>query len=363
MADGVRDMSYFPWNWIPEEDLLVWVDLPYSVARKEAFLDVHLDVSAFQKRVEQWPSDGKDVNLDCRFLVHSSLCGSTLLAKTLDGLGGAWILREPWLLRQMADWRRGLAGSQHVYPAVQDVRVRMTQGLQFLQGYCGPYPMAIKPTNLANLLILDLLDIGFPGRILILTGTLREFLGMALKRADTLAKMPVLARNLIRQSPARSAQGLFANLGDWLTHEGNNDPLLCAGLVWLLHMTEFDGLRRAAISTHQVRTLLTNRLLSNPHESCMLAARQLGITAESGPIRERVEGPTWHTHAKHPEFQFSPDTRKVILSRIVHHHEDQVKRVERCVREWLLEIPGLYLPVEVNSDGTPVPVYELTELA
>lgn len=361
MGNLIRKTSYFPWKWIPQDDFLVWVDLPHPVARKVAFLDMNLNVSGLEQHVEPWPTDLRSLQSDCCFLTHSSLCGSTLLAKTLDGLGGGWVLREPWLLRQLADWRRGFIGEASYSPAPELVQARVTKVLRLLQNYCGSFPVTIKATNLANLLILEQLNAGFSSHILVLTGPLREFLGMVLKRGDTLAKMPVLARNLICRSPAQSEHGLVAELTDWLHHDGNADPLLCAGLVWLLHMIEFDGLRRAAVSASQVKTLLTSQLLSEPQESCIRSAEHLGIDAERDTIRAKVEGPTWHTHAKHPEFQFSPTARTIILERMVHNYGQQVERVERCVRMWLKALPDLYLPPELSLHNRVLPVNGLAE--
>lgn len=353
---GPRSINAFPWAWSSEQDTIHWVRLPCEMARAAGFLDYRLDLSSCAEFETHWPYAMEETSPEVAFLVHSSLCASTLLARTLDIPGCCWVLREPWILRQLADWRRGVQKSPAI-PTSADLsgsRVRRLLGL--LKNYVGPeQTLAIKPTNVANVLILDLLRSGWSSPILVLTSSLRDFLAMAMKRADTLQKMPTLAKNLILDRCDHTRNSAFADIFHWLYQHGNDDPEVCAGLVWLLHMMEFDDFRRMANSAGQIRSLLVADLLSSPYDNVLMAGRHLGLDVREATLRVRIDGPIWHQHSKHPEFRFTPETRARIIALVLQENAQVVTRVEAIIHRWLDQGAALYLPENlVSSDRVSV---------
>ena len=90
-----------------------------------------------------------------RFLFHMSFCGSTLLARILDRPTHAFVLREPNILVQLADWKAAQAREGR-----EDARFRPTVALALagLRARWRPdEPVLIKPSNWVNNLLAELL--------------------------------------------------------------------------------------------------------------------------------------------------------------------------------------------------------------
>lgn len=117
-------------------------------------------------------------------LFHTSFCCSTLLARALHRGPATTVLREPLVLRRLADARFAGIAIDRLLPPVTALLVRpWTPGGAVL----------IKPTHAALALGADLLALLPAARALVLTSTLEDFLLSNLKKtAETQAKVPAL---------------------------------------------------------------------------------------------------------------------------------------------------------------------------
>ena len=122
----------------------------------------------------------------CRFPVptyifHSAFCGSTLLAQILDKPGKSLSLKEPHVLAQIANLKRraNFAGRQAM--SNPDL-VQCLHAMVHVFKRRGDPHILIKPTNLANNLIPDLLASG--GKAIMLYSSLEDFLLSIVKRGE-----------------------------------------------------------------------------------------------------------------------------------------------------------------------------------
>ncbi len=161
------------------------------------------------------------------FIFHHAFVCSTLLARCLNGSDAFFSLKEPWILRRMADLKRARAGT------VSDPGWRTTFS-RYVSLLCrnfrtGRTPV-IKATNVANNLLEDVLELMPAQRVLYLYSDLESFLISTLKKSDdTRRKMPGLAQAFLND-------GDFARRFPRLCEPARWTLLQSCALVWLVSL-------------------------------------------------------------------------------------------------------------------------------
>jgi hypothetical protein len=233
------------------------------------------------------------------FIFHSSFCCSSLLARSLQIDGLTLVLREPWILRRLADIRRESIPTRQDWQTQSAALVDMALTL-LGKTWTESQSVLIKPTNIANNLATDMLAARADARGIVLYSDLETFLISNLKKSEeTRQKMPLLARLF-------DADTGFASMFDGLSLD-KLPPLQAAVAVWYAQMLAFRGLLTADTGKRLV-SLDSAELLARPEEVLYAAARHLKYPIGTQDISSIVAGPTWHTHAKDP---FSGYDRKL----------------------------------------------------
>ncbi len=89
-----------------------------------------------------------------RFVVHMSFCGSTLIARILDRPARAFVLREPNILVDLADWKAAQARAGRADPRFEPM---VALALASLRARWRPdEPVLVKPSNWVNNLLPEL---------------------------------------------------------------------------------------------------------------------------------------------------------------------------------------------------------------
>ncbi len=126
------------------------------------------------------------------FLFHTSFCCSTLLARALHLGPAATVLREPLVLRRLADARFAGTDIGALLPTVARLLARP---------WSPGGAVLIKPTHAALSLGQDLLGLLPAARGLVLSSTLEDFLLSNLKKtAETQARVPALVERAMAAS-------------------------------------------------------------------------------------------------------------------------------------------------------------------
>jgi hypothetical protein len=250
------------------------------------------------------------------FLLHSSFCCSSLLARSLQLDGRTLVLREPWALRRLSDFRRGLATRGQAWyphgPGYVDLVLRLL-GKSWLPSEA----VLIKPTNLANNLAADMLKLRPEARALLLHSDLPSFLVSNLKKPDeTKQKMPLLAR-LFDQDTG------YADRVGGVSIEGL-DYLRSVAVVWHAQMLAFRDLLSSDAGP-RLAHLDSAQLLEKPADTLEAAARFYGLWLPAGEARDIAAGPVWHTHAKDPFSAYDSVTRDAENRDIAARHGDAMR--------------------------------------
>lgn len=248
-------------------------DLAYL---EEKFLPAGADsVDLAVSEIDKCLADGADGAP--RFIFHSSMCGSTLLARVLDQPGTSMSLQEPIILNQLS--ARNSRG--------EDVGALVATVTRLLARPFAPGEMTVvKPGNTANNL-MPMIAARFPGsRALCLEASVEDLLRAVVKRG-------VLGRATYRRLYAFLARGGGLPTGFSPDDMWELTDLQVAALGWLIQHRDFaDVLVR---HPDQFRSLTLERLLNDRND--VLAA--LSEFFDAGWDAETVAAdPRFDRHSK-----------------------------------------------------------------
>lgn len=245
------------------------------------------------------------------WIFHVAHCGSTLLARALDG-PGSLVLREPVVLRQLAVEATG--GGRD---AGWQVRLRLAQRL-LGRRYAPEAPVIVKANVPVNFIIDDLMA-GRPGAPgLFLYYPLDTYL-LAILRSDNhrnwvMSVSAELRTELDRREPSGPVQ----------------TPAVAAARLWLAQIRAYeDGLRRYPNTV----SLDAATLFAQPRPVLQAASRLFGVPLDTAALNATLAGPLFTTYSKNPGIAFDND------SRIAREADQRARLADDIVlaNRWVLE--------------------------
>jgi len=205
------------------------------------------------------------------YLLHTSFCCSTLLARLLDFPGRSLALKEPLILRRLSDAAlHGTHDPELTAAAVQLLFRDIADGSALL----------VKPTHVALNIAGGLLACAPGAKALLITSTLEDFMISNIKKSeDTQRKVPELVERFMAASdlPAR------------LPPEAFDPPSLLAGvaLQWHAQRQLVDDLINSP-DGKSVRVIQENALLQEPDATLRAALDWLGWRVPDDEIDAQI---------------------------------------------------------------------------
>lgn len=247
-----------------------------------------------------------------RFIFHSSMAGSTLLARVLDQPGSSMSLAEPIILNQLsARFSRG----EEIGPLLDLVVALLSRPF-------GPRELVvIKPGNTANNL-MPLLAARFPEmRAVTMEAPVRDLLA-------TVAKNGGHGRMIYRRLYAFVAR--TRRLSVELDPESMWEltDLEVAAYAWTLQHAEFLDMLTA--NPGQFRHLESARLFAR--EPALFAALRdfFGLGEDFAPS---ADDPVFTRHAKNPGLAYDARRRSADMAQLKTHFADEIERGARFAEE------------------------------
>ncbi|HEY4555061.1 MAG TPA: hypothetical protein VIG68_01300, partial [Lysobacter sp.] len=204
MSVRFDDARWFPVDLDVVHGRFAFLPIDADVLERSVFLDT---------RIEARLTDATVVDADALpagdppppgWLFHTSFCCSTLLARALHLPPALVALKEPLVLRRLADARE----------AGQDTDALLPQTVALLARPWQPRgAVVIKPTHAALNIAGDCLDATPGSRAVVLSSGLEDFLVSNIKKTpETQAKIPALAERALKAGTlaARLGPGAFA---------------------------------------------------------------------------------------------------------------------------------------------------------
>jgi hypothetical protein len=283
-----------------EGDDAVFVAMDRAAYRRSIFLDHRISCAA--EGVVRLPVAALAAAAPPRaptdWIFHVAHCGSTLLARALDALGDALVLREPLALRQLA-----------LSPDADRLRL----ALAFLsRHYPGSGATLIKANVPVNFLLDEIVRSDRDARALFLFCTLRDYL-LAILRSNN------------HRAWLRTVTGLLArHLGDLSALSDAQ----CGAVLWLAQLRQFAA---AIAEMPNAKSLDAEVFFADPAASLRLAAQHFGRPADPQAIEGLVKGPLFNTYSKNPEHAFdnaARQARRLVLGRDL---SGEIKEAERWI--------------------------------
>jgi hypothetical protein len=233
------------------------------------------------------------------WIFHVAHCGSTLLARALDELGGALVLREPLALRQLA-----LQNDRSLLPAVLAMLSRR---------YPGDGASLVKANVPVNFM-LDAIAAADPqAPAILMWSRLPDYLAAVLRSPQH--------RAWVRNITALLAE----HLGD---PEGLSDAE-CAAALWAAQHRRFV---QALALMPQARALEAERFFADPAGSLRASVQLFGMSGAAAGIDAVAAGPLFLTYSKNPTAQFDNAARQSLKQRNAQELAGEIAEAERWLQ-------------------------------
>lgn len=257
------------------------------------------------------------------FIFHTAFCCSTLLARSLDIPGKTLVFREPLTLLQMADLKRGLSKTSRDYQPLLAMTLK-----KLTNSFIHEKQIIIKPTNLANNLIADLINIYPTTRILLLYDDFESFLASVLKRPQESATGIDLFLKRLLADTSRSPQKISNS-------ETGEKLHLKAALAWALQKLELND----AVTKYAdwIRIIYTPDFLASPEPVLLETARWFNLNLAPGAFHNIANSPLWGVNAKHPAQRYDASLRAKEKAQLINHFKPMIEEA----KSWLADSDSL----------------------
>ena len=260
------------------------------------------------------------------WIFHHGYCCSTLLTRILDALGGALVLREPWVLLKLSALRRDfVVVEEGGGPSLLHLALALLR-----RTYSPAEVPLIKASSSCTDLLPEVLRMD-GARAIFLYAPLRDHLCQVLKDPDR--------RRLLRQRAAalRGAPEELGGPGDI----DCRDDAECAAYVWLVHMQRYAYTARLAGGEH-LRALPADRLLESTEAAVWATAEHLGVSPLRRPWLEEACRATLARDAKRPDVPFAAAARRQQLAKVAGDHAAELALagawIDRVLERWPLPL-------------------------
>jgi hypothetical protein len=330
---GVAQIRGTP-EWFPLEALaggaVRLLRLDEAAYRAASFLDQRL----LQGPCERVQVPGSELAAAARglpasalYVFHTGHVGSTLLSRLLGEHPALFALREPALLRSLADTRAAeRPGSPATAPTLP-----LEVVLPLLARSWRPKQRAlIKATSFVSELAGELLtESGEPPAIFVFAqplAYLRGIFGGPNSRVETRALAPARLRRLVHR------------LGDAAWRSDPRSEGEAVAMSWLCEML---ALHQAALPRAGIVWVDFDTFLAEPARGLARIFRGLGVAADEGELRALTEGPLMRQYAKAPEFAYDAALRREVLAAADQDHGEEIRRA----MQWLQRLAAQHAAV------------------
>jgi hypothetical protein len=287
------DPQWLPARWHADRGLVEFVYLPRSERAGLTFLsNEYLRPLSLETATVEVGRLGEALPAPRslpHFIFHSSFCASTLLGRALDVPGVSSTLLEPQILNDLAEGARRGALPRELLQIVLGLLARP---------FAGGEIVAVKPSNVVNVLAPAIMDIDPAVRAIFLSAPLTGLL-------KSVADKGLWGR--------RWARRLYATIA------GENGVHLGIGPAELFELTDMQVTALAWVQHHaqqllllqrfgpRVRSLSSETFLANRPETLAAAAAHFGLPLDRRQARQIADGPVFRTHSKELGRAVSPD--------------------------------------------------------
>ncbi len=312
-----RDASLFPHLADLKKDQVLLSTFSETGFREASFLDQRLFTPDLPRQIVAW-QDVASVPLPPlqkpQYIFHVGHVGSTLISRLLGELDSVLALREPAILRQLAEARVnkeagiGWTDAEHIK--------RLEQVEQWLSRvFHDDQRVIIKASSFVSPLARPLLAAG--GTALFLSTSLERYL------------QTILAGEASKQEAAALAdirlQRLEQHCGAPVEQKDRLSLARTAALGWLCEMVTLSDAAGHCPEAH-IAWMDFDAFLKRPVEQLQAAARHFEQELSAESARALISSPIMTRYSKAPEHDYSPSLREQLLAEAAQIHADDIRQ-------------------------------------
>lgn len=274
------------------------------------------------------------------FIFHIGHVGSTLVSRLLAEVGGVLPLREPMLLRTLAQVAERIDRPESVW-SPELYRQRLAQILGWLGRGFGPgQPAMVKASSVITAIAGDLT--GADGRALFLYVALPRYIETILAGEASIAETQA-------QAPARIAR-LAALLPDFPHALWQLPPVTRVAMSWLCEMAT----ARHTLPQGDPRYLWADfeTMLADPAAALAVQTGHFDLPTSKARIDAALAGPIMRQYSKAPEHGYSPDLRRELQIQAGAEHASAITEAIAWVEALTARYTSLRdLPIHGNGES------------
>jgi hypothetical protein len=314
----VSDPEWLPHRITPDLSQLTFARVPRELQPKITFLEEKsypADLAYVSATMEAVHKATADFELTARFIFHSSMATSTLLARVFDLPATSMSLAEPIILNQLAALHRRGVGMQAPLQTV----------LKLLGRPFGEREaVVVKAGNTANVLIPQIIACQPRVRAIFIHAPIRQFL-------KSIAKKGLRGRVIYRRLYALLSRDRHLPTGFTSEDIFEQTDLQIAAMAWLIHQAEFAEFARRW--PDNFRTLDSEQFLARKAESLAAMAAHFVLELDSDAIAASA---VFKRHSKEVGRRFDDQDRAKEYARTELAYGEELE----MVATWLESVAG-----------------------
>jgi hypothetical protein len=316
----VRDPAWMPHDYDVRRDTLTFAHSPRDLQRRVVFLDPRFLSQAPKSERIPVASISPEITGEMagplHFLFHTGFCCSTLLARALDVPGAVMGLKEPSVLGSFAQY---WSQPRRTPGALEALRVT----LDLLSRPLGAgETQVVKPSNIVNHIIPQLLHVRSDARALVLYSSLDAFL-IAIARRGMDGR--TFARSMFQQfSPVIPLDTGFTQ-DDMMRHT----DLQIAAQAWIMQASFMDSIAKR-FGPSRVRVLNSETFLTDKTRALTALGDFFRLPLPAIAWEAIAQDPVFGEHAKEHGRKFDADAYHAQQRDAAAMHADELRRTQ----EW-----------------------------
>jgi hypothetical protein len=311
-ASLARSPELFPFDLDQDSDQVSLIRLTEADYRRASFLDGRILSPHTPRRAVPWPllEDGvaaARLEETASYIFHIGHVGSTLISRLLGAHPGVFALREPAILRT-------LANSHWSGPEFDR---RLGSILKLLsRTFRSDQRAIVKATSFVSELAAQILARPSQPKAILIFAPAETYLATILGAPNSPKEARMLAESRLRRLQARIGEER------WRLAQLSEGEMVA--MSWACEMTAL----AAAAEEAAGRTLWLNfdHFLNERATSLACVFRQFGIESEAAEIDSTLSGPEMRRYAKAPEHAYDPSLRRRILEQAGREQSVEIAR-------------------------------------
>ena len=321
-------------TWFPQQidaatDRVLLVKVTEEEYRKASFLDQRMLGPHSQPRWASWAeleAAAQAKRRDADFIFHIGHVGSTLISRLLGEIDGVFGLREPQILRNLADLDALRTKSGSPWPPAR-FEDRFGTIIGWLSRTFDPGDrVMIKATSFVSEVARDLM--GANRKALFLTLPAERYITAILSGENSRQELAVLGTSRLNR--------LHARMGREPWHLWALSEPARAAMSWLSEMAALDAAAKTG-SKDNILWLDFDTFLGDPAEGLLGITRHFGRPLDEAQAIALAKSPIMGQYSKAPEYGYDARQREQLLAETREAHAEDLAEA----RAWLDEAAAM----------------------